>query len=190
MLYQCWRDDGCAPRRRLRGNKDEYARSAWLGVAGTALAALSGVSAASCRCGTAAAPTPRAGAAQGTLASGALHDDPKAVAGAEPGLYERLRSFCELSAPVLQIICGVRDADDPAVAVVRRLQREFPDLDLQVGADATRHGKSNNIRLYLSRAVLTERYPAKPPSARQPADVTARGAPEQSDVADTAGRTS
>jgi ceramide glucosyltransferase len=69
----------------------------------------------------------------------------KPLQGAEPGLYEGLRSFCELSAPALQIICGVRDPDDPAVAIVRRLQREFPGLDLQLAASPSRHGSSNKV---------------------------------------------
>jgi len=49
----------------------------------------------------------------------------KPLCGHEPGLYERLRSFCELPTRELQIVCGVADAHDPALGVVRRLQNEF-----------------------------------------------------------------
>lgn len=69
----------------------------------------------------------------------------KPLCGAEPELYEGLRSFCLLKHPQLQIICGVRDPHDPALDVVRRLQREFPQLDLKIVADPTQHGSSGKI---------------------------------------------
>jgi ceramide glucosyltransferase len=69
----------------------------------------------------------------------------KPLCGAEPGLYEGLRSLCEQSTAGMQIICGVRDADDPALHAVRRLQREFPRLDLQIAANPTQHGASAKV---------------------------------------------
>jgi ceramide glucosyltransferase len=69
----------------------------------------------------------------------------KPLCGAEPGLYERLRSFCQQSCAELQIVCGVRDAGDPALEVVRRLQREFPRLVLEIAVDATPHGTSAKV---------------------------------------------
>lgn len=69
----------------------------------------------------------------------------KPLAGAEPHLYEALRSFCDQSAGGFQIVFGVRDAGDPAVAVVRRLQREFRQLDLDLAVDATLHGTSLKV---------------------------------------------
>jgi ceramide glucosyltransferase len=69
----------------------------------------------------------------------------KPLCGAEPGLYERLRSFCQQSCDELQVICGVRDVDDPALEVVRRLQREFPRLALEIAVDATPHGTSSKV---------------------------------------------
>src|SRR5208282_4645409 len=48
----------------------------------------------------------------------------KPLCGAEPGLYANLRTFCVQNYPEYQIVFGVRDLDDPALAVVRRLQTE------------------------------------------------------------------
>jgi len=53
----------------------------------------------------------------------------KPVCGIEHGLYENLRSFCDQDYPALQVIFGVRDGDDPAIPVVQRVIREFPERD-------------------------------------------------------------
>jgi ceramide glucosyltransferase len=54
----------------------------------------------------------------------------KPVRGAGDGLYENLASFCRQDYPNHQIVIGVDDPEDPAVAVVRRLKRDFPHLDI------------------------------------------------------------
>ncbi|MGH8751505.1 MAG: bacteriohopanetetrol glucosamine biosynthesis glycosyltransferase HpnI [Burkholderiales bacterium] len=54
----------------------------------------------------------------------------KPVCGLEPELYENLRSFCEQDYSQYQVIFGVRDAQDPALAVIRRLLEDLPQLDL------------------------------------------------------------
>src|SRR2546422_10238110 len=41
-------------------------------------------------------------------------------------LYENLATFCRQSYPSYQIVFGVADAHDPAVAVVQRLRRDLP----------------------------------------------------------------
>jgi len=69
----------------------------------------------------------------------------KPLCGAEYELYESLRSFCEQRYERFQIVCGVRDAQDPAIAVVRRLQREFRRLDLQLVIDPTQWGSSRKV---------------------------------------------
>ncbi len=69
----------------------------------------------------------------------------KPLCGAEPRLYDCLRSFCEQAYPCYQVVFGVRDPEDPAVAIVRRLQREFPDRDLELVIDATEHGSSLKV---------------------------------------------
>jgi ceramide glucosyltransferase len=45
----------------------------------------------------------------------------KPLCGPEPGLYENLRSFCRQDHPEYQIVFGVRDLTNPALAVVDRL---------------------------------------------------------------------
>jgi ceramide glucosyltransferase len=78
----------------------------------------------------------------------------KPLCGAELGLYERLRSFCEQPSPRLQIICGVHDAADPALGAVRRLQREFPQLDLQIAVCPAQHGASGKVSNLLNMMPL------------------------------------
>jgi ceramide glucosyltransferase len=79
----------------------------------------------------------------------------KALCGAEPGLYEQLRTFCVLRYPRFQLIFGVREATDPAIDVARRLQREFPNLDIDLVVDPAIHGtnrKISNLMNMLPRA--------------------------------------
>ncbi len=50
----------------------------------------------------------------------------KPLKGTDPGMYESFRSHCLLNYPDYEIIFGVSDRNDPAVAVVERLKAEFP----------------------------------------------------------------
>lgn len=78
----------------------------------------------------------------------------KPVCGAEPRLYECLRSFCLLDHAPLQIVFGVGDYADPAIPVIKRLIGEFPALDLSLVVDSAVHGTnlkvSNLINMYRS----------------------------------------
>jgi len=69
----------------------------------------------------------------------------KPLCGAEPGLYENLRSFCEQDYPEFQIVFGVRDPDDPALRVVERLVSEFPELPIDVVIDPRQHGSNRKV---------------------------------------------
>ena len=69
----------------------------------------------------------------------------KPLHGAEPGLYENLKGFCEQRYAHYEILFGVRDPDDPAIAVVQRLQREFPALSMALVIDPVVHGANLKI---------------------------------------------
>jgi len=69
----------------------------------------------------------------------------KPLCGAEPGLYENLRSFCQQDYPEFQIVFGVCDPDDPALRVVDRLQAEFPRLPIDVVIDPRQHGGNRKV---------------------------------------------
>jgi ceramide glucosyltransferase len=57
----------------------------------------------------------------------------KPLRGAEAGLYDNLASFCNQSYPgPVQILFGVQDPADAAIAAVNRLIANLPDLDLEL----------------------------------------------------------
>ena len=56
----------------------------------------------------------------------------KPLKGTDPDIYESFRSHCLQDYPEYEIIFGVSDPDDPAVASVQQLQREFPDRSIQL----------------------------------------------------------
>jgi ceramide glucosyltransferase len=63
----------------------------------------------------------------------------KPLKGTDPDIYESLRSHCLQDYPEYEIIFGVNDQDDPAIASVEELQRQFPH---------------RSIRLIVSREIL------------------------------------
>ena len=57
----------------------------------------------------------------------------KPLHGAEATLYDNLRSFCDQDyAGPVQLLFGVQNADDPAIAIVDRLVAERPGHDIQL----------------------------------------------------------
>ncbi|MDE2572202.1 MAG: bacteriohopanetetrol glucosamine biosynthesis glycosyltransferase HpnI [bacterium] len=54
----------------------------------------------------------------------------KPLHGGDFELYENLRSFCEQEYPAFQVIFGVHDDGDPALPIVERVMRAFPERDL------------------------------------------------------------
>jgi ceramide glucosyltransferase len=79
----------------------------------------------------------------------------KPLCGVEPGLHAHLRSFCGQQYPTFQIVFGVRDAADPALAVVERIIAEFPSVVIDVVVDPQLHGdnyKASNLINMMRRA--------------------------------------
>ena len=76
----------------------------------------------------------------------------KPLCGAEPGLYAHLRTFCLLSHPQLQILCGVSDSADPALSIVKKLQSEFPQLELEIVVDSSKHGSNRKVSNLINMA--------------------------------------
>jgi ceramide glucosyltransferase len=73
----------------------------------------------------------------------------KPLCGEEPELYENLRSFCRQRYTGYQLVFGVQNPRDPAIALVGRLRREFPkaEIELVIRADrpAFGNGKVANL---------------------------------------------
>jgi ceramide glucosyltransferase len=56
----------------------------------------------------------------------------KPLKGTDPEIYQSFRSHCLQDYPEYEIIFGVGEANDPAVASVEQLQREFPRLRIRL----------------------------------------------------------
>jgi ceramide glucosyltransferase len=56
----------------------------------------------------------------------------KPLKGTDPEIYQSFRSHCLQEYPEYEIIFGVSDPNDPAVASVRQLQSEFPALKIRL----------------------------------------------------------
>ncbi len=56
----------------------------------------------------------------------------KPLKGADPDIYQSFRSHCLQDYPEYEIIFGVSDPADPAVASVEQLQREFPNRSIRL----------------------------------------------------------
>jgi ceramide glucosyltransferase len=69
----------------------------------------------------------------------------KPLCGAEPGLYEDLRSFCRQDYPEFQIVFGIRDEADPACLVAKQLAAEFPSLPITVVVNPQLHGSNCKV---------------------------------------------
>ncbi|HJR55186.1 MAG TPA: bacteriohopanetetrol glucosamine biosynthesis glycosyltransferase HpnI, partial [Rhizomicrobium sp.] len=64
----------------------------------------------------------------------------------EPGLFENLESFCRQDySGAVQIVFGVHDQADPAIAVVRALQAKYPQADMTMVADTAQHGANAKV---------------------------------------------
>jgi len=79
----------------------------------------------------------------------------KPLKGTDPDIYASFRSHCLQDYPEYEIIFGVSDPDDPAVASVEQLQREFPDRAIRLAVSPNKLGanvKVSNLEQMLPAA--------------------------------------
>lgn len=70
----------------------------------------------------------------------------KPVKGMDEGSYENFASFCRQNyTGPLQLLFAVASADDPAIPVIRQLQRNFSGIDITLNIDPTTHGPNLKI---------------------------------------------
>lgn len=69
----------------------------------------------------------------------------KPLKGRDRGLYENLAGFCRQDYPRYQILFTLASPDDPALAVVENLKRDFPSVDMEVIVSAHRIGYNPKI---------------------------------------------
>lgn len=67
------------------------------------------------------------------------------LCGDEPLLEEALVSCCRQAYPDFQIVFGVQNPSDAALAVVERVRAQFPDRDITVVVDSTMHGQNRKV---------------------------------------------
>lgn len=76
----------------------------------------------------------------------------KPLCGLEPRLEENLSTLCEQTYPVYQLLFGVRDPNDPAIAVVKRLIARYPEQDIGLVADSRVHGSNFKVSNLINMA--------------------------------------
>ena len=78
----------------------------------------------------------------------------KPLSGTEPGLEDALRSVFELDYPRFELVFGVQDRGDAALAVVERLLARYPQVACRVVVDERRglNPKVSNLRAMLGVA--------------------------------------
>ena len=70
----------------------------------------------------------------------------KPLHGAESGLYENLASFCAQDYPSpVQILFGVQDPGDPAIAIVEKLIEDHRGRNLELVVDPRVHGPNRKV---------------------------------------------
>jgi ceramide glucosyltransferase len=69
----------------------------------------------------------------------------KPLHGADPGLYENLRSFVDQDYPDLQIVLGVRHSADAALPIARAVMRNRPGADIELVIDPRATGSNAKV---------------------------------------------
>lgn len=69
----------------------------------------------------------------------------KPLHGSEPALHENLRSLCRELGPDDQVVFGLHDGEDPALAVLTQLRAEFPQASITLVIDPRVHGANRKV---------------------------------------------
>lgn len=69
----------------------------------------------------------------------------KPLHGDEPLLEQALESVLRQDYPAFQIVFGVQDPADTAIAVVTRLRARFPEVDITLVVDPAEHGRNRKV---------------------------------------------
>lgn len=69
----------------------------------------------------------------------------KPLSGKEPLLFEALQSFCEQNYPNLQIIFGLHHSKDPALNIVKDLQKLYPNVEINIVVNSDIHGHNRKV---------------------------------------------
>lgn len=69
----------------------------------------------------------------------------KPVRGADQQAYESFASFCRLDYPDYEIVFALSDPDDPAVRIIQKLQRDFPERSIRLITGVASLGANNKI---------------------------------------------
>ena len=79
------------------------------------------------------------------------------LCGEESELRERLLALCRQTyGGALQLVCGVSDAADPAVGVVKSVAAESPDVRIDLKIDPRQHGGNRKISNLINMAPLAQ----------------------------------
>ncbi len=80
----------------------------------------------------------------------------KPLKGADPEMYEALRSHCVQEYPDYEMLCGVTEANDPAVPVIERLIREFPQAKIRLVLCDQRLGANGKVSSLIQLAAAAD----------------------------------
>jgi len=82
----------------------------------------------------------------------------KPLCGNEPRLEQNLATLCEQTHNTYQLLLGVRDPLDPAIAAVERLKARYPERDIELVVDPRVHGTNLKVSNLINLEIRA-RYP-------------------------------
>ena len=81
----------------------------------------------------------------------------KPVRGVDRDAYENFASFCQLDYPEYELVFAVADVADPAVAIIEKLQRDFPNCTIRLVTAQQSFGENRKVN-NLAAAARAARY--------------------------------